>query len=347
MSSDKELASLLPPSLAQGFKRLSVDEPERGRVGYGFAQESVGGPVDITGAPNLWTIPSLQKIPRGTVRRWKPAPTTVVIDCPTPPTALVGEPYIRDGRALQLDAGSERFVLLFRLPSEDVILDVLPGGEIHEWSRPRGGEAPFALPPLPPRSTLALPPFDPAALCELGLPPWLLDRARRLADAEPRGPALAVGLVLRLGRPSRTARRAELDRLRAGQEPTTRSWARKWLDAANQGVRAELEASVRESASALLETLERVGQDPVGELDRAVALDLVGTRDELESGRRLLALAKEDAHLDAVLEAVDRRALELGAALADALDVDGLDPDWRDAVSWQEPEAWWARTGPA
>ena len=346
MTTERDLASLLPPALREGLVRVCTDVPEQSGVGYGFASDATSGPVDIMTAPQLWTTPKLERVAEGTVRRWQPRPTTIVVDSPTPPTALVGEPHIRDGRVLQLDAATERFVLLFRHPDEDVVLDVRPGGVLEEWRRPRNGDAPFVLPPLAERPRLALPAADLSTLDALELDEWLIERATALAAATGRGPALAVGLVLRLGRPSSAARPAELERMRSGQEPTTRVWARAWASGVNSEQLEVLRSQLRESASSLLQTLDRVSADPTGELDDLSALDLVTDRDDLESGRALLHLTGGAEHLTVVLEAVDRRALELGAALADALPTDALDPDWRDAVSWQEPRAWWAQVGP-
>ncbi len=346
MTTEHDLASLLPASLADRLEHVGTDAPPESGVGHGLAGAVRSGPVDIGRAPHLWTAPTLRNIPAGTVMRWQPEPTTVLVDAPAPPTVLVGEPFVRDGSVLQLDARDARFVLLFRLDDRDVVLDVRPGGAIEEFVASREDEPSFALQPhsdVP----LTLPPYDPTPLAPLGLEPWLLTRAAARAARDDRGPAVAVGLVLRLGRPAPDRRRAEIDRLRRGEEASTRAWARIWLARVAPPQRIELEARLRETANRLLAALDRLGDDVLGELDEDEVVSLVEDRDDIESGRRLLELDEGGATLlVATLRAVDRRALEVGAALADGFPEDEVDLEWRDAVAWQEPEAWWARLGP-
>ena len=82
----------------------------------------------------------------------------------------------------------------------------------------------------------------------------------------------------------------------------------------------ELEARVREATTRALVALDELGAlladgDDAG----ALAVEIVERRDDAESVRRLLALVGDAEHLATVCGSLDRRALEVGAALADAL----------------------------
>ena len=344
MTDDRTIAALLPPSLRARLEHVGTDEPASAGVGYGLDPRAEG-PVDISVAPHLWTPAALPAVLDARVMRWQPRPSTVVIEAPDPPTALLGEPLLRDDAVLQLDAHRERFVLLFRGEEQDVVLDVAVGGRIDAWVVPRDGDA-FELEGV--RQELILPPFDPDPLGDLGLAPWLLDAARGRVGTDPLGPAVATGLVLRLGRPTGAARRRELLRLRAGEPSTVHAWARRWIDGVSGRDQAELEATVRASLAAAIGALDALGEsvasDPAAA--RQLAEDVVESREDAESVRRVLALVGAEEHLAIVCAALDRRALEVGAALADALDgLSVLPDDWSEALSWQEPDAWWALPG--
>ena len=335
MTTSRPLADLLPPSL-HGLEHLGTDEPPATGVGHGLS--ALDGPVDTSGAPHLWTEPTLPPIPGATVMRWQPRPSTIVIES-AGATALVGDPVELDPGVLQIDAHDARFVLLFPGDGGDVILDVAPGGRMDCYRVERAYD-------VEPRG-LTLPPVDLEQLGALDLEPWLVDAAAG-KGAQGEGPAIAVGLVLRLGRPSGAAQADEIARLRAGEEPTVVVWARSWLEGVAEDARTELEARVREATTRALVALDDLGAlladgDDAG----ALAVEIVERRDDAESVRRLLALVGDAEHLATVCGSLDRRALEVGAALADALVDCGLDPDWLDAVSWQEPDAWWALVGDA
>ena len=345
MMNDFLLHDLLPPGMTEALKHVATHAAPEVAVGIGFGAPEETGPRLADDGPRMFEDPKLECLPAGYVMRWQPDPRVIFVSAPTPPTVLVGSPWLHEGVTLELDSSRERFVLLFRRDSEDVVLDI-DEGEIREHRKTRAGTSKLDDLPPPasvPQLTLLRPDLD--ALGDSGLPSWLLARAREQVGTGEDGPAVAVGLIVRLGHPeTAVAKAAELERLRAGLPPSRTAWALAWLQEIPPTHLDALEARARIGAVRLLAALDGLNdllaRTPAA--GRALAEDVLLSRDRAESVARVLALVRRDKPLRVVLVSLDRRGAALGTALGEGLTGSHeLDGDWLDAVAWQEPDAWW------
>lgn len=180
----------------------------------------------------------------------------------------------------------------------------------------------------------------PAVLGERRLHGWL---AREVHDRSAPGwdTAAAVGLVMRLWTPAPEDRGAELGRLRRGQ-PTVGSVLGAWVRARPGEALEGILSEALGRAEGLREDLEDLdglaAEDP--ELAGRCAHRLLLDRDDLASVLRVLRGVGRADLLETALAELD----EVGVASLSVLgDVVPAEPGPRlSAVTWMEPDAWWA-----
>jgi hypothetical protein len=202
------------------------------------------------------------------------------------------------------------------------LLLVANGGSILVYALPEAAGAAF---PAPPVTAPALPP-PPVAGWAVGQEAWLGELVGRMA-ASPRDfdKAASAGTVARLA----------VHDGRAGS-PTVAA-ARAWIASVPAATWEAVASDAAREATALAEML-----DDLPTLGADAIPDLFRRRDRLESVALVLRLADHAADLGDVLREIDRAAAvamstlgELAAAAGD------WSPDHREAVAWQEPDAWW------
>jgi hypothetical protein len=345
--SDKPLRDVLPPELRDGLEAIQSFAAPSDPTGFGFMAVD-DGEARIRAGVNLeFDRLPLEGLAASSLLRWAHAPSVFVFEGTDPPEVLLGTPRTAEAggeTAPEYDSARERFVLRFRTDDADVFAD-LRNGEVALWRRDSGGSPRFEDLPLRSPARLALTAPDLDALVPAALPSWLTTRCRSVLGVRDDGPAEAVGLVLRLGQPeSVEARREELDRLQSGRTGRRERWADDWLAAQDGGEVKRLERLARHHAGALFDFLEglpaTLSHDPAAA--RSAAEDIVLGCDRAASMAALLARAGLSGDLQRLLTQLDRGCVVAGAAFGDALrGSDVLDSDWLEAVSWQEPDAWW------
>ncbi len=341
---DKPLHSILPPELSGALEFVSQHPAPAIDVGLGFAPTSHDGPRIREGMPIAWLGLDLQTLPGAPLKRWSVDPRVLVYAGEEAPRVLLGEPNIvtlYGEEALEFDSSKGRFVLQLSTPTGEVVLDIAGGAVAEHRTRREAAPAPSGRTPA--LGELPQPRF--ADLDGAAVPDWLLDRARRLAPQRSDGAAEAVGLILRLGLPKSTAARArDVAELRAGRASARVGWASAWLASVQASDLVALGHMVRGQSLEAVRSLDALS-DAMGERPddaAAMAADVLLARDRLESLTQLLELHRSASGLRPLLRALDRRCIEVGAALGAALSgSDALDEDWLGTVSWQEPEAWW------
>jgi len=346
--SDKPLRDVLPPELRDGLEPIQSFAAPPDPTGFGFTAAVDDGGARVRAGVNLeFDRLPLEGFSISGLLRWAHDPSVFVFEGADPPEVLLGTPRTAQAggeTAPEYDSARERFVLRFRTHDADVFAD-LQHGEATLWRRDAGGNSRFEDLPLPSHARLLLTAPDLDALASAALPPWLTSRCRDVRGEREDGPAEVVGLVLRLGHPeSVEARREELDRLQSGRSSRRERWADEWLAAQDTGEVKLLERSARHNAGALFDLLEGVPatltQDPASA--RSDAADLVLGCDRAASIIAVLERAGLSGDLERLLAQLNRACVVAGAALGEALQgSDALDSEWLEAVSWQEPEAWW------
>lgn len=343
---DDPMHDLLPVDLRDGFELVAEDVP-RSAVSDGFQASRTAAEPDVRGAPDF-QVPSLGSLGEGVdLRRWQHDHHIVLVEFERPPLAVVGTPHEFAPNVFQLDANREPFALLFREAAADVLVLLHRDGRLEHQRRPRSkGTIELRETAATP---LELPPIDLAALEPLQLADWLVARAQSRAGRDDAGSAEATGLLVRLGHPGGEARRRELMRTLSGEPPTLIAWANEWLGHATEDALDELDARAREAASELLGRLDLLGELLASDrrAGRTEAQAIIERRDDEQSIGVVLALSGRGDGLRRLLDDVDRRALELGGTLSDALGASESADEWLASVHWQEPEAWWGRPDPA
>ena len=181
-----------------------------------------------------------------------------------------------------------------------------------------------------PASTISKPP--------LPLEPWLEARVLSLADgAGPLNAAAAIGVALRLHSPPPENVHEALEVARRGEESAGVKWAREFLETLGPGALARLEQVGTVAAGKLLQSLSS--------LDDGAARALLEGRDELQSLLAVLELGGRGQELHKALQSLDEETVIRSSEWEDLLGGQELDRDWLAAVSWQEPQLWWAALG--
>lgn len=289
----------------------------------------------------------------GSVRRWEPAPSIVLVDLDQARLDRAQGDFRADERLVVADTGQDPVRL--HLQTED--------GERVLWLTPTLARL-FALHRAPSAEVRGLEQWEPPAAERPALPPpsellqgcaadpWLVEETERLA----RGPSLlrqvaALGLAARLYAPSRGARSAagaerctfdERDEREPQQPSLPVARLRDWAASLEPATAEQIERAALSTLDSLSDKLEHLGravatEDPeAGLFARSILLE----RDDLEAVAVVLQQAGAGELLRDALAGFDEQAatcLDLFEETPGAGDVERL-----RQVSWQEPWAWWA-----
>jgi hypothetical protein len=274
-----------------------------------------------------FTPPPVTATAPSTVSPWGRDPRILLVHTDNPTVTVRGEDAARMVRLspqeVLVDARQGPFHLCLAVGESRQVL-VLSADRVRVLS-PEGA-APVAV----------APPSEEAVFAGLAPPSWLRETvSRHLVAGTPWDAAVAWGLAVRLAPP--TPGTSVFDLLDA---PPADADALAWLGA-HPGTRARVAADFVQRVDQLLATLPAVEEAVVGDAPEApeVLRDWLHRRDDLASVYRLLARSGDDATARAALERLDR-AVSVRQTLFAMLPP--LDDDRLSAVSWHEPDAWWA-----
>jgi hypothetical protein len=191
---------------------------------------------------------------------------------------------------------------------------------------------PYPVGPLPPLGSLS----D-------SLAPWL---KKGFEAARDRGSSLgrleAMGLLLRLWMPRPDERRALWVAMRRREPTPTVEFVRSWLSSVEDAALDNAETSAESMVSYLREDLFALVDLLPTDRENAglLANQLIRERDGLSSIATILAVGNR-TRLKTALRPLDRACEMSLASIADVCNPETLPDEWRAAVYWQEPDAWW------
>lgn len=239
-------------------------------------------------------------------------------------TVALGVPVVHEGWAF-FAWDEEPLALRLRADHTTYLFEVRDGSA-RAWVEPFEGNAPPLL-----------------AWLGAAAPPWLEVEIRsRLDAATPLAWSMALGLALRFGQPPGTLATAEvLARVRAGLPPRLVALAQAWAAARPEAEWTEAVTACHERAAGLAQALRAFQPGVPGA--GVEALRLCHERDDLESLRATLRVARRAAPVEPVLAQLDHDAEDTLPALGD----EATAPSARlDAAGTAFPSPWWAHASP-